>query len=157
MNPYILIVVLLTIGGLGFDDYRHYVSYIKEKDAYAQFVKDIKVDAADLKAQHDKDISEQETKHAQERADILLSYEREFSKLQDERSRAARPAPRPATVCNDAAANQRLSDTVEQYVASVEQRLAEFQRNTLPILESADLQTETLRRCQGYIAAQPIK
>ncbi|MGH7807616.1 MAG: hypothetical protein ACRENT_05940 [Thermodesulfobacteriota bacterium] len=151
MNPYLIIIFLLAIIGLGIDDFRHYAAYVKEKAAYAQFVSDVKLAAAMLKRQHDKDFAAQETKHAQERADILLAYEREFIKLRDESSRPRGLAPRPATICDDSAGNQRLSDALRDHHDGLRAALGEARQRTLQLLKSAELQTETLRRCQGYV------
>ena len=94
-----------------------------------------------------------EAKHAKEVADITVRFDKFIAGLRESGSRP-KPIPVTATICNDQAADNRLSDAIADHLAGVRSIIASERAKVAGLGKVAELQTGQLITGQGWLAEQ---
>lgn len=156
---YVLIAVLILLLGT--------VSklYFNESAKYEAFVAQVAATAAIQKAEQAKDketsdafIATKEKEHVEELANIHSAWRAELDGLRKHSGRigAAKSVPVTARICENASANERLSNAVQIFERQTEDAINVYQDGVGRLLENADSDAAALRKINEWAAGEQL-
>ena len=139
--------------------------YLGERDKYEAFTAQVHAQTAALQAEQNKNkaandalITTKEKEHATEIATLNSDWGAELSRLRSSASRstASKSVPIVTNVCDNAAADERLSSAVQKFESAIDDAISSYQTGIGRLLEDADKDAAALRQVNDWAAKERL-